>query len=328
MPVKTKRDEHKWQKAKDIAEEAGQADNYAYIMGIYKKMKPDYEFKSGPAAKKAAQRLALRWAKRVLVRDLGGDVLPEDALFLRRIGPNEAYRAGDFVFLVDPRTKRVLKKTYDKRGAYNEGDIMPPGFDFIDPGDADDRVMPPGFDFIDPGDEEPLPVDLQAQDFFEKQVGGRSETMRLDEVLHPQGSQKLRKLLGYTFQYIRPQKGWFVFPGNGVAAGGQARRLGQQIFRNLMGRRGLGTSVVKLHDVPLWIGTQDGTAIKVDPPVKGKRAAGRRWIASLFSDTGKLLHEETFEAPNERVADEMAAKLMQPHVRRHRDAEDWVVEPA
>lgn len=47
--VKTKADEHKWERAKEIAEEAGQKDNYAYIMGIYKKMKPDYEFKTAGA---------------------------------------------------------------------------------------------------------------------------------------------------------------------------------------------------------------------------------------------------------------------------------------
>jgi len=39
--VKTPRDERLWQKAKDIADEAGHADNYAYIMGVYKKMNPD-----------------------------------------------------------------------------------------------------------------------------------------------------------------------------------------------------------------------------------------------------------------------------------------------
>lgn len=39
--VKTPRDERLWQKAKDIAEEAGHAENYAYIMGVYKKMNPD-----------------------------------------------------------------------------------------------------------------------------------------------------------------------------------------------------------------------------------------------------------------------------------------------
>jgi hypothetical protein len=52
MPVKTKRDEEKWQKAKSIAEEAGKAEDYAYIMGIYKKMKPNYEFKTKKAALK------------------------------------------------------------------------------------------------------------------------------------------------------------------------------------------------------------------------------------------------------------------------------------
>lgn len=61
MPVKTKRDEEKWQKAKDIAAEQGKAENYAYIMGIYKNMKPDYEFKS----KKAAERVAARYIRRI-----------------------------------------------------------------------------------------------------------------------------------------------------------------------------------------------------------------------------------------------------------------------
>lgn len=39
--VKTPRDERLWQKAKDIADEAGHAGNYAYVMGVYKKMNPD-----------------------------------------------------------------------------------------------------------------------------------------------------------------------------------------------------------------------------------------------------------------------------------------------
>jgi hypothetical protein len=39
--VKTPRDERLWQKAKDRAEEEGHAENWAYIMGIYKRMNPD-----------------------------------------------------------------------------------------------------------------------------------------------------------------------------------------------------------------------------------------------------------------------------------------------
>jgi len=48
MPVNvvdSKRDEEKWEKATEIAKKSGQGENYAYIMGIYKKMKPDHSFK-------------------------------------------------------------------------------------------------------------------------------------------------------------------------------------------------------------------------------------------------------------------------------------------
>ena len=39
--VKTKEDEKKWQKAREIAEKAGKKDSWAYVMGIFKKMNPD-----------------------------------------------------------------------------------------------------------------------------------------------------------------------------------------------------------------------------------------------------------------------------------------------
>jgi len=59
MPTKTPEDEKKWQKAKSIAKEQGKDEDYAYIMGIYKKMKPDYEFKT------ASERVARQWMRRV-----------------------------------------------------------------------------------------------------------------------------------------------------------------------------------------------------------------------------------------------------------------------
>ena len=70
MPTKTKRDEHKWERAKEIAEEAGKGEQWEYVMGIYKRMRPDYEFKSGPAAKKAARpsddpRRVDQWGKKI-----------------------------------------------------------------------------------------------------------------------------------------------------------------------------------------------------------------------------------------------------------------------
>lgn len=54
MPAKTKRDEEKWDKAKALATQRGKGSNYAYIMGIYKNMDPDY-FKA------AAHRVAAAW---------------------------------------------------------------------------------------------------------------------------------------------------------------------------------------------------------------------------------------------------------------------------
>lgn len=44
--VKTQKDEEKWQKAKKIAAKQGHQNDYGYIMSIYKKMNPDYEFKN------------------------------------------------------------------------------------------------------------------------------------------------------------------------------------------------------------------------------------------------------------------------------------------
>tara|TARA_Y100001973_G_scaffold99147_1_gene157917 strand:- start:8868 stop:10199 length:1332 start_codon:yes stop_codon:yes gene_type:complete len=43
--IKTQRDEHKWSRAEEIAAKSGKGKDYAYIMGIYKKMKPDHKFK-------------------------------------------------------------------------------------------------------------------------------------------------------------------------------------------------------------------------------------------------------------------------------------------
>jgi len=42
MPTASEEDERKWLKAKEIAEYSGRKDVYPYIMGVYKRMKPDY----------------------------------------------------------------------------------------------------------------------------------------------------------------------------------------------------------------------------------------------------------------------------------------------
>ena len=89
MPTRTKRDEEKWGKAKQIAEDAGKKDNYAYIMGIYKKMKPDYEFKN-----KTAFRVADRW-----------------------IAKQADFTTGR----VDPVTKRAVSRGFAQKGLDGRG---------------------------------------------------------------------------------------------------------------------------------------------------------------------------------------------------------------
>lgn len=64
---------------------------------------------------KTGKRAAQRVAKRYLVRDLNKDILPDEATFLRRIGPNDAYQAGDWVYLVDRSTKKVIQREMSRR---------------------------------------------------------------------------------------------------------------------------------------------------------------------------------------------------------------------
>jgi hypothetical protein len=52
------------------------------------------------------------------------------------------------------------------------------------------------------------------------------------------------------------------------------------------------------------------------------------WTVYLFSDTGKVLFENTFMARSERDAERRGLALVKPHIHRFDNAEDWVVEPA
>lgn len=68
--VKTKKDEHLWAKAKSIAEEAGHKEDWAYVTGIFKKMK------GGKVGKKAARPIYVPKPRihnitRALLRELG-----------------------------------------------------------------------------------------------------------------------------------------------------------------------------------------------------------------------------------------------------------------
>ena len=59
--VKSPRDEYKWKRAEQIAAKAGRKGDYAYVMGIYKNMKPDHQFK-----KSASERDWVRIAGDIL----------------------------------------------------------------------------------------------------------------------------------------------------------------------------------------------------------------------------------------------------------------------
>lgn len=55
MPVSWVEDEDKWEKAKEIARKEGRGDDYAYIVGIYKRMGGRIKKKDRESMKKALQ---------------------------------------------------------------------------------------------------------------------------------------------------------------------------------------------------------------------------------------------------------------------------------
>lgn len=98
--VHTDRDQHKWEKAQALAEKAGKKDNWAYIMGIYKKMVPTHDFKSA---------MAIRVAKRHITEDTDIDFGDEE--YLKTV-PIKAVKM-DEAFSVDTLEGKVDGKKGD-----------------------------------------------------------------------------------------------------------------------------------------------------------------------------------------------------------------------
>jgi len=69
--IKTKEDERLWQKAQEIAEEAGHKENWAYVTGVYKKMKGGKVGGMGPVTRSAQAWLDKTFGKGLLVADVG-----------------------------------------------------------------------------------------------------------------------------------------------------------------------------------------------------------------------------------------------------------------
>ena len=64
---------------------------------------------SDETARRVARRWVRRTAKRYRAPGEVHDTLPEEARFVRRMGPHDGYRDGDWVYLVDRATGAVVK---------------------------------------------------------------------------------------------------------------------------------------------------------------------------------------------------------------------------
>lgn len=117
------------------------------------------------------------------------------------------------------------------------------------------------FDDVEPGATTPA---YQAELDFERQVGHPSQQMMLNEMLVR--DPEVVRVADHRFRYVAPHRAWFIHTGMDDAA---ARRFGARAFRGLVGRRNVPAHLPALHQVPLWVGTADGRALRVDPP-RGK----------------------------------------------------------
>lgn len=132
MPAKTKRDEEKWQKAKAQAAKQGQAENYALIMGIYKKMDPDY-------FKKAAANVVARWlmAKGPLWQQFLDEVYEGGRMQVRNTNRDtkDRYPKVEALTLLktDKKFRKLLRAQFEKWKGRREK-VGPPGESVTDLG--------------------------------------------------------------------------------------------------------------------------------------------------------------------------------------------------
>ena len=147
-----------------------------------------------------------------------------------------------------------------------------------------------GFD-ID--DEEPeLDPEIQTLRDFEKKVGGMAQLIAPKRVLR---DVRAAAIIGNKIHYIAPHKAWFVYadiPQRG------ALKLGKRLYRGLIGRRNLPSSNPALHQVPLWIGTSDGSLTPVGPKNQMRAADFKemvRRVAGCGCDGGSSEDSEDVE---------------------------------
>jgi DNA-binding ferritin-like protein len=61
-------------------------------------------------------------------------------------------------------------------------------------------------------------------------------------------------------------------------------------------------------------------------PIRRMASPSTTWTVYLFSDSGEVLFEKEFLARSHRDAERAGLKLVKPHINKHDDADDWVVE--
>jgi hypothetical protein len=94
---------------------------------------------------------------------------------------------------------------------------------------------------------------------------------------------------GYAIYHSPPPNGgWFVsFTGSEE----NARKLGARLFRELIPLSKIAASTPWLGNLPLWIGTKDGSLVRVDPPEK--KARPKKEKPQLVLDRGVFSEHAT-----------------------------------
>lgn len=123
------------------------------------------------------------------------------------------------------------------------------------------HAMLDGFEFFDDiGPEPEKTPESIAIEAFERKMG-ISQVQELSPAM--MRDRKVIEMASNQFRYIQPHRAWFLYAD---IPSSQATRFGIRAFRGLVGRRNLHSSIPALHQVPLWVGTQDGKLTQVDPP--------------------------------------------------------------
>jgi hypothetical protein len=107
--------------------------------------------------------------------------------------------------------------------------------------------MPEGFDFFDVPESQPSP-ELQLRMEVEKKIGEMGSLVSAQPLLKPAGISLLKQP-GVT--YYRHKRAWMIEVDADTEQ--EAKRKGQRVQQNLVGKRSLSSSDPYLHQLPLYV---------------------------------------------------------------------------